>query len=81
MATKIERIWGKINDSFSAKLAEAVATRFRRLRVETRWNIFSMVHITERKDGKPFTREQTQFLKGFESGYLAARDQVQEEAK
>jgi hypothetical protein len=77
--TKLGRVWGKINDGFSAKLAEAVAARFRRLRVETRWNLLSMVHFTERKDGKPFTREQMQFMKGFETGYLAARDQVRED--
>jgi hypothetical protein len=75
--TQLKKIRLAVNDGFSEALRLAVANKFRRLRVQTQWNFFAMVSVTTRVDGKPFTREQATFLRGFEDGYFAALSMVQ----
>lgn len=55
-----ETFFRRMRERFEAKFADEI---------ETTWNIFVMAHVSERKDGEPFTSEQAAWIAGFEAGY------------
>lgn len=66
---KLEKVSRKVNDAFLEHLHEAMFSRFN-IEVESRFDFFgTMSYISERKDEKPFTTEQSDFLVGFSEGY------------
>lgn len=69
------KIESKLNEGIRTVLKDAFYKKFK-IRVDTIYNLFSGQIVTKRINGKPFTKEQLQFVKTFELGYIAAWDIV-----
>ena len=81
MSTKLQRYHSRINDNFKERLKNAFAEKFSGLEIETAFNIFSMQLISERSDGKKFTKEQHAWVGAYSDGYAEAMGQIIEERK
>ncbi|AYD44787.1 hypothetical protein [Yersinia rochesterensis] len=77
MATKIEKLHRKLNDSFSDKLNAAFLDKFSR-ELTTSFNILSMRLVSFPSDGMDFTPEQLNWVCAYSDGYSAAKNQVWE---
>jgi hypothetical protein len=76
MSGKLEKLRRAVNDNFPNKLKEAFADQFGGEEIETTLDICSLRLVTKPIDNKRFTKEQVQFIAGYETGYLAAKDQM-----
>ena len=77
MDPKIKRMRKKLNDSFGDKLHAALAEEWPTLQVETYFDLMgTMKMVTRPVSAKKFTKQQFDYIKAFEAGYFAAKDQV-----
>lgn len=77
MSTKLEKMASQLNENYRMILPEKFTEKFG-LTISTTFNIFTMSLISTRDDGQDFSPEQAEFIMSFESGYLAAMNQVHE---
>ena len=75
---KLERMANELNERFREDVVEVMAEEFNGLEVHSYWNIMAMRLVTERIDGKEFTRKQHDFLRAYSEGYSRAMDRVRE---
>jgi hypothetical protein len=75
----VEKLHNRLNENFRVLVNEAVKEKFG-IEIETNFNIFTMDLMTTRVDEEDFTQEQIDFLKAYEAGYLAAMNQVNNNA-
>lgn len=80
MTTKMKKIATAINDAFSDLLDQAFEAKFQR-KIETRFNILLMCHVSAPTDGGQFTPEQRAWISAYTDGYLAALGIAQDMAQ
>lgn len=76
--TKIEKMSRTLNDNFPDKLKEEFKKKFD-IEINTSFSIFTMKLHTTRADDHPMTQEQFDWIASFETGYMAAMNQVWEQ--
>ena len=75
--TKIEKLNRQINDAFTEKMHAAFAEKWPHFRIETYFDLLgSMRNVTRPLSKKKFTVAQHDFLRAYEYGYFAAKEQV-----
>ncbi len=79
MATKLQNMANELNEDFRNKIIDFMLAKFD-IEVENNFDIFSMRLITERVDGKKFTKIQHDLLMAFSEGYGQAMDLVRKAA-
>lgn len=73
--SKLRKVYRVINDKFSDKLGAAFTDRFQ-MKLSTSWNIIDMRLVSRREDGRPLTKEQSNWIDAYSHGYTEAMDQV-----
>jgi hypothetical protein len=66
----------KINDEFKEEMDSAMKRQFG-LDTRTFWSIGAMGLITEREDGRPFTKKESDFMSAFSAGYVCAMNKAE----
>ena len=65
-----------INNGFTDCLKAAFVEQFPGIEIESDYNIFAMALVSRRVDEQDFTPEQALFVRGYETGYMAAEDRL-----
>ena len=73
-----KKVRDHINEGFTDALKAAFVEAFPPLKLETSYDILAMALISRRADEQDFTPEQKAFVTGFEAGYMAALEPLED---
>lgn len=76
---KLDKIARELNDEYRNDLKDILMEKFE-IEIETGFNFLSGTIYSKRIDGQDFTKEQMDFIKAYEEGYLAAMIRVRRAA-
>lgn len=67
----MDKLRKRLNEEYREEFKKAMANKFN-IQVTVEYSIFSMSLISERCDGKRFTKEQKQYADGYSDGFARA---------